>query len=36
MIESGLAPIIVARDEAARAALAELAGPDSHCGPCSA
>jgi CRISPR-associated endonuclease/helicase Cas3 len=32
LIESGLAPVIVARDEAAREVLAELAGPDSHAG----
>src|SRR6266508_4016718 len=32
LIESGLAPVIVARDEMAKKALAELAAPDSHAG----
>ena len=32
LIESGLLPVIVARDEGAKKALAELAAPDSHAG----
>jgi CRISPR-associated endonuclease/helicase Cas3 len=32
LIESGLAPVIVARDEPARRVLAELAAPESHAG----
>jgi len=32
LIETGLLPVIVARDEAAKKALAELGGPDGHAG----
>jgi CRISPR-associated endonuclease/helicase Cas3 len=32
LIETGLLPVIVARDEAAKKALAELAAPDGHAG----
>jgi CRISPR-associated endonuclease/helicase Cas3 len=32
LIESGLLPVIVVPDEAAKGALAELAGPDAHAG----